>query len=91
MAAKGEGWGEGTVREFGKDMHTLLYLQWTANKPYHIAHGTLLNVRWQPGREGSLEDNGHVYIRMAKSLCGSPETIKTLFVNQLYFNTKLKV
>ena len=28
----GGGQGEGTVKEFGMDMHTLLYLKWIANK-----------------------------------------------------------
>ena len=28
----GEGWGGGMVREFGTDMHTLLYLKWITNK-----------------------------------------------------------
>ena len=27
-----EGCGEGTVREFGTDMYTLLYLKWITNK-----------------------------------------------------------
>ena len=26
VVARGYGWGEGTVREFGMDMYTLLYL-----------------------------------------------------------------
>ena len=30
--AKGEGWEEGTVRESGIDMYTLLYLKWIINK-----------------------------------------------------------
>ena len=35
-------------------MYTLLYLNWKTNKDlYHIAHGTLLNVIWQSGWEGS--------------------------------------
>ena len=28
MATRGDGWGEGIVREFGIDMYTLLYLKW---------------------------------------------------------------
>ena len=73
--------GEGVAGEFAKDMRTLSYLQWTTNKnlPYSTRNS---------GREGSLEDNGHMYVCMAKSLCCSPETIKTLFINQLYFNAK---
>ena len=27
-----------------------------------IAHGTLLNVMWQPGWEGRLEENGYMYM-----------------------------
>ena len=29
---KGEGWGEGIVREFAIDMYMLLYLKWITNK-----------------------------------------------------------
>ena len=46
---KGEGWGEGIVREFGMDMYTLLYLKWITNTVLFIAQGTLLNVTWQLG------------------------------------------
>ena len=52
----------GIVRELGVDMYTLLYLQWITTKTYCRTQGTLLNVMWQPGWEGSLEENGHVYI-----------------------------
>ena len=31
-SCQGEGWGEGIVREFGRDMCTLLYLKWINNK-----------------------------------------------------------
>ena len=48
---------EGLVREFGMDMHTLLYLKWITTGTYCIAQGTLLNVTRQPGREGSLRKN----------------------------------
>ena len=38
--------GEGTVREFGMDMSTLLYLKWITNKVLlYTAQGTLLSVR----------------------------------------------
>ena len=49
MIVKGEGWGEGIVREFGMDMYTLLYLKWITNTVLFIAQGTLLNVTWQLG------------------------------------------
>ena len=32
MVTRGEGCGEGIVREFGIDMYTLLYLTWITNK-----------------------------------------------------------
>ena len=32
MVARGEGWREGIVWEFGMDMYTLLYLKWRTNK-----------------------------------------------------------
>ena len=32
---------------------------------YCIAHGTLLNAFWQPGEEGSLRENGYMYIWMS--------------------------
>ena len=30
-------------------------------KTYCLAHGTLLNVMWQPGCEGHLGENGYMY------------------------------
>ena len=41
------------------DTHTLLYLKWTTTRPSRTAWGTLLDVMWQPGREGSLGENGY--------------------------------
>ena len=32
MVTRVEGWEEGTVREFGTDMYTLLYLKWITKK-----------------------------------------------------------
>ena len=55
--------GEGIVREFGMDRYTLLYLKWITNQGVlYIALGTLLNVMWQLGWEGSLEENGYIYM-----------------------------
>ena len=51
--------GEGILtRECGMDMYTLLY----PTRTYCIAQGTLLNVMWQPGWEGSLEENVYMYM-----------------------------
>ena len=53
---------EEIVRVLGMDMNTLLYLKWTINKAYWLAHETLLNVMWQPGWKGSLRENGYMYV-----------------------------
>ena len=79
--------GEGVVREFGMDMHTLLYLKWITNKDILWTQGTLLNVMWQPGWEGSLGENGYmyicvciyIYICLVEFFCSPPETTTTLF------------
>jgi len=56
----GDGWGGRVAREFGINMDTLLYFKWIT-RTYCIAQGTLLNVMWQPGWEGSLGENGYLY------------------------------
>ena len=40
MVTRGEGWGEGIVRDFGIDMYTLLYLKWITNKDLLCSTGT---------------------------------------------------
>ena len=35
---------------------------WTTTRTYCVAQGTLLNVTWQPGWEGSLGKNGSMYV-----------------------------
>ena len=60
---QGEGWEEGIVREFGMDVYTLLYLKWITNK--NLLHSTWNSaqcVMWQPGWQGSLEENGYMYM-----------------------------
>ena len=42
--------------------YTLLCLKWITNKDLCIAQGTLLNVIWQPGWEGSLGENEYMYM-----------------------------
>ena len=83
---EGKDGGNGIVREFGMDMHTLLYLKWITNKD--LLHRTLLNFMWQPGWEGSLEENGYMYMCMTESLHCSFEIHK--IVNQLYLQYKMK-
>ena len=56
-------------------------IKWITNKDLlYSAHGTLFSVIRQPGWEGSLGENGYVYILMAESLCYSPETITMLLI-----------
>ena len=38
MVTRGKEWGVGIVREFGKDMHTLLYFKWITSK--NLLHST---------------------------------------------------
>ena len=55
--------GEGTVRESGMVMDTLLYLKWITNRDLLYNTGnSLLNVMWQPGWEGSLGENRYTYM-----------------------------
>ena len=48
--------------EFEMDMDTLLCLTWRTSKDLLDSTGTLLNVTWQPGWEGSLGENGYVFM-----------------------------
>ena len=43
-------------------MYTMPNLKHNQQGPPVIAHGTLLNVMWQPGWEGSLGENGYMYM-----------------------------
>ena len=54
-----EEWGEGIVVQFGMDTYSLLYLKC---KISCIAHGTLLNVMWQSGKEGSLGEDAYMFV-----------------------------
>ena len=84
---KGKDDGEGTVREFGMDMDTLLYLKWITNKDllYNMELGSVLCDSLD-GREvlGRMD----TCICMAESLCCSLETTTTLLGNWLYIKTK---
>ena len=53
--------GEGIVRESGMGMDTKLYLTWRTSKDL-LVQGSLLNVMWQPGWEGSLGENGYMNV-----------------------------
>ena len=68
---------EGIIGKLGMDRYTWLYLKWITNKD--TAQRTLLNVTWQPGWEGSLRENAHMY--MAEFFHCSPEMVTTLFIS----------
>ena len=81
--------GEGIVREFGINMYPLLYLKWIITRTYCIAQGTLLNVTWQPGWEGSFGENGYMYMYGWIPLLSTWNYHN--IVNWLYSNIRQKV
>ena len=78
--------GEGIVREFGINMHTLLYLRWTINKVLLYSTGNSVQcyvVAWM-GEEFRGEWI-HIYVWL------NPFAVHLNYdniVNQLYANTK---
>ena len=48
--------------ELGIDMCTLLYLKWITNKDLLYGTGISAQYMWQPGWEGSLGENGYMYM-----------------------------
>ena len=76
----GEGWGKGTVREFGINMYTLLYLKWLTNKVLLYSTGNSAQrhmAAWMGGKFGGRMDT---YICMAESLCCLPENSTALLI-----------
>ena len=68
-------------------MYTLLCLKWIT-KTCYIAHGTLLSVMCQPECEGSLGENGYMYMYGQLPLLFSLNYHN--IENWLYPNTKLE-
>ena len=66
-------------------MHTALFKMDNQQGPTVWHMGPLLNVMWQPGWEGSLGQNGYMYICVAESLGCSPKTITLLIGYLLLF------
>ena len=52
------------LREFEMDLYTLLCLIWITNKVLLYSTRSSARVLWQPGRQGSLGENGHMYDRV---------------------------
>ena len=53
---------EESVREFGIDMSTLLYLKWKANKDLLHSTGNFAQCHVAAWMEGSLGENGYMYV-----------------------------
>ena len=58
----GKDGGEKIIREFGIDVYTLLYLKMDNQQGPTTQHRKLLDVTWQLGWEGSLGENGYMYM-----------------------------
>ena len=59
MVARREEWEKETVREFGIDMYTLLYLKWITNKDLLYTTGNSAHCYMVAWMEGSLGKNGY--------------------------------
>ena len=57
MVTRGEGGGQGIVKEFGIDINTLLYAKWVTNKNllYSIGSSTWYSVMTYMGKESKKE------------------------------------
>ena len=71
------------VREFGMDIYTLLYLKWITNT---VQHRELCSMLCSSLDRRVVRKRMDTRVCMAESLCGPPETVKT--VNWLYSNIK---
>ena len=61
MAVVAEGWGEGTVREFGMGMYTLLHLKWITNKDLLGSTGNSARCYAAAWMGGEFAEWIHVY------------------------------
>ena len=63
MVTRGEGWGEGIVKEYGMDMYTLLYLKWITNKDLLYSTGNSAQCYVAAWMGGEFEGEWiHVYV-----------------------------
>ena len=51
--------------------------------PAVIAEGTLLNITWQPGQEGSLGENGYMYASQVAQWIKNPPAIQETWIQSL--------
>ena len=71
------------VRELKISTSTRLYLKWITKKDLWDSIGNSAQCYVAPWWEGSLGENGDMYIYMAESLCCPPETITALLVGSI--------
>ena len=89
IVARGEGWREGIVWDFGMDMYTVLCLKWITNRDllYSTGNSAQCYVAARMGGECWGEwthTHTHTHTHMGESSCCSPETITALLI-ALYF------
>ena len=92
MVARGEGWRDGIVREFGMDRYTVLYLKWITNRGLLCSTENSAQcyvAAWMGGECGGEWTRTHIHMNMGEPFCCSPETITALLIG-LYFIFKLK-
>ena len=80
MDARGEGCGEGIVREFGINMYTLLYFKWITNKDLLNSTGNSAQC-YEAARMTEEFGRERVHVCMTESFCCPPETIPTLLIS----------
>ena len=74
-------------KDFYTENYTALFKMDNQQGPT-IVHGTLLNVMWWPGQEGSLDENKHMRINMYGWDALQSNLNYHNIVNWLYSNTK---
>ena len=79
--------GRDSYGVWGGDVHTAIFKMDNQQGP-PVQHMELCSMLGGSLDEGSLGENGYMYICVTESLCCSAETITTLFVNRLHLNTK---
>ena len=59
---QGEWWEQGIVREFGRDMYTLLYLRWLTNKDLLYSRGNSAQCYMAAWIGGGLRESGYMCV-----------------------------
>ena len=89
MVTRGDEWGEEIDRDFGTDVHSLLYLKWITSKVLLYSTGNSAQCcvpAWMGGEFRGESTDVYVWGRMdicicmAKSLSCAPEIITTFLI-----------